>query len=121
MLCALVIPMIINFLSNLNILRLNLNILRLLICYSDNYSSILLLPLERLLEFGMFDSLLIKYDFVKYLSATPTKRLQKMHWLDSHKNHIQLLTYTHFDTIIIGGSIAAGLSRYSNVWETFFK
>ena len=115
MLCALVIPIIINFLSNLNILRLNLNILRLLICYSDNYSSILLLPLERLLEFGMFDSLLIKYDFVKYLSATPTKRLQKMHWLDSHKNHIHLLTYTHFDTIIIGGSIAAGLSRYSNV------
>ena len=80
-----------------------------------------MLPLERLLEFGMFDSLLKKYDFVKYLSATPTKRLQKMHWLDSHKNHIHLLTYTHFDTIIIGGSIAAGLSRYSNVWETFFK
>ena len=27
----------------------------------------------------------------------------------------------HFDTIIIGDSIAAGLSRYSYVWETLFK
>ena len=32
----------------------------MLICYSDNYSLILLLLLERLLKFGMFDSLLIK-------------------------------------------------------------
>ena len=39
--------------------------------------------------------------------------------LDDHKNHIHQLTYTHFDTIIIGDSIATGLSR--NVWETFFK
>ena len=90
-------------------------LLRLLICYSDNYSLILLLPLERLLKFGMFDSLLVKHGFRECLSATPTKRLQKMHWLDDHKNHIHQLTYTHFDTIIIGDSIAAGLSRYSNV------
>ena len=41
--------------------------------------------------------------------------------LDDHKNHIHQLTYTHFDTIIIGDSIAAGLSCYSNIWETFFK
>ena len=44
-----------------------------------------------------------------------------MQGLENHKNHIHQLTYTHFDTIIIGDSIAAGLSRYSNVWETFFK
>ena len=44
-----------------------------------------------------------------------------MHWLDDHKNHVHHLTYTHFDTIIMGDSIAAGLSRYSNVWEIFFK
>ena len=41
--------------------------------------------------------------------------------LDDHKNHIHQLTYTHFDTIIIGDSIAAGLCRYWNVWETLFK
>ena len=69
----------------------------------------------------MLDSLLIKHGFEKCLSATPTKRSQKMHWLDDHKNHVHQLTYTHFDTIIIGDSIAAGLSRYSNIWETFFK
>ena len=31
------------------------------------------------------------------------------------------MTYTHFDAIIIGDSIAPDFSRYSNVWETFFK
>ena len=96
-------------------------LLWLLICYADNYSLILLLPLERLLKFAMLDSLLIKHGFRKCLSATPTKRSQKMHWLFNHKNYVQQLTYTHFDTIIIGDSIAAGLSRYSNIWETFFK
>ena len=53
--------------------------------------------------------------------CSSTKRSQKMHWLDDHKNHVHQLTYTHFDTIVVGDSIAAGLSRYSNVWETFFK
>ena len=41
----------------------------------------------------MFDSLLIKYDFGECLSATPTKRLQNMYWLDDHKNHIHQLTF----------------------------
>ena len=93
----------------------------MLICYSVNYSLILLLPLDRLLKFGMFDRLLIKHGFGKWLSSTPTKRSQKIHWLDDHKNHIHQLTYIHFDIIITVDSIAAGLSRYSNVWETFFK
>ena len=44
-----------------------------------------------------------------------------MHWLDDHKNHAHQLIYTHVDTIIMGDSIAAGLSRYSNVRETFSK
>ena len=71
----------------------------------------------------MYDSLLssIKHGFGKCLSATPTKGSQKIHWLDDHKNHIHQLIYTHFDTIIIGDPIAAGLSRYSNVWETSFN
>ena len=69
----------------------------------------------------MLDSLLIKQSFGKCLSATPTKRLQKMQWLDDHKNHVHQLTYTHFDTIIIDDLITAGLSPYSNAWETFFK
>ena len=69
----------------------------------------------------MLDSLLIKHGFGKCLSAAPTKHSQKMHWLDDHKNHVHQLTYTHFDTIIIGDLIAAGLSRYSNVCETSSK
>ena len=94
----------------------------MLICYSYNYSLILLFPLKRLLKFGIFDGLLIKHGcFGKCLSVTPTKRSQKMHWLDDHKNHMHQLTYTHFDTTIIGDWVTAGLSRYSNVWETFLK
>ena len=37
----------------------------------------------------------------------------------SQKSHTSV--DIHFDTIIIGDSIAAGLSRYSYVWETLFK
>ena len=84
-------------------------LLRLLICYSDNYSLILGLPLEKLFKFAMLDSLLLKQGFRKCLSATPTKRPQKMHCLDDHKNHVHQLTYNHFDSIIIGDSITAGL------------
>ena len=81
----------------------------------------LLLPLERLFKFAMLDRSLMKHGFGKYLSATPTKCLGKMHWLDAHKNNVNQLTYSHFHTIIIGDWIAAGLSRYSNVWQKFFK
>ena len=87
----------------------------------DKDSLILLLPLERLFKFAILDRPLMKHGFGKCLSATPTKCLGKMHWLDAHKNNVNQLTYSHFHTIIIGGSIAAGLSCYSNVWQTFFK
>ena len=93
----------------------------MLICYSCNHSLILLLPQERLLKFAMSDSLLIKHGFRKCLSVTPTKRSEKMHWLHDHKNHTHQLIYAHFNTHIMGDSIAAGLSCYSNVWETFFN
>ena len=90
-------------------------------CAINKGSLILLLRLERLFKFAILDRSLIKHGFRKCLSATPTKRLRKIHWLDVHKNHVHQLTYTHFDTIIIGDSIAAGLNRCSNVWEKFFK
>ena len=87
----------------------------------DKDSLILLLPLERLFKFAILDRPLMKHGFGKCLSATPTKCLGKMHWLDAHKNNVNQLTYSYFHTIIIGDSIAAGLSCYSNVWQTFFK
>ena len=94
---------------------------RILLLNLDNYSLILLLPLERLPKFAMFDKLLIKHGFGKCLSTSPTKPSQKIHWLDDRKSHVHQLIYNFFDTIIIGDSIAVGLSRYSNVWEIFFK
>ena len=38
------------------------------------------LQLEKLFKFAMIDRLLMKHGFGKSLPATPTKRLQKMHW-----------------------------------------
>ena len=94
-------------------------------CYSDGSIDkgrlILLLPQEILFKFAILDRLLKKHSFGKCLSATPTKCLQKLHWLDIHKNHVHQLTYTHFDAIIIDDSIAAGLSRCSNIWERSSK
>ena len=55
------------------------------------------------------------------LISNTYKTFTKDAWLDGHKNHVHQLTYTHFDTIIICDSIAAGISRYRNVGETFFK
>ena len=77
-----------------------------------------MLPVERLFKFAMLDRLLVSHGFGKCLSTTPTK---KMHWLDVHKTHVHQLTFSHFDTIITGDLITAGLYRYSNIWDTFFK
>ena len=52
---------------------------------------------------------------------TSLKRWWKMNWLDVHNNNMYQLKYFSFDAVIIGDLIAAGLSCYSNVWETFLK
>lgn len=68
-------------------------ILQQIIYYSDcaivKDTLILLRSLERMFKFVMSDKSLIKRVFGKSLSATPTKRLRKMHWLQVHK-----ITYT---------------------------
>ena len=100
--------------------------LQQIICYPactiDKVTLILLLPLERLFKIFMSVKSLIKHGFGQSLSATPTKRLGKMHWLEVHKNHVHWLIYSHFNTIIIGDTmIAYSLSHYSNISEMLFK
>ena len=55
------------------------------------------------------------------MTTTPSARFSKKNWLNFHHNHCsKLATYT-FETILIGDSIVAGLSRYQNVWDKFLK
>ena len=44
-----------------------------------------------------------------------------MNWLNFHHNHCSKLAKNTFETILIGDSIIAGLSRYQNVWDKFLK
>ena len=49
-------------------------------------------------------------------------RFSKMNWLNIHHNYCsKYLAKNTFETILIGDSIVAGLSRYQHVWEKFLK
>ena len=51
----------------------------------------------------------------------PSTRFSKMNWLNFHYDHCSKLAKNTFETIIIGDSIVAGLSRYQNVRNNFLK
>ena len=44
-----------------------------------------------------------------------------MNWLNFHYDYCSKLVKLTFETIIIGDSIVAGLSRYQNVLDKFLK
>ena len=50
----------------------------------------------------------------------PLSRFFKTNWLNSHHNQCSKVS-RNYETIIIGDSIAAGLSRYQNVWAKFLQ
>ena len=41
-------------------------------------------------------------------------------WLKIHQNHCFQVKQENFNSIIIGDSIVAGLTRYTNVWNNLF-
>ena len=55
------------------------------------------------------------------MKATPPTRFSKKNWLNFHHNHCSKLAKYTFETILIGYSIVAGLSRYQNVLDKFLK
>ena len=55
------------------------------------------------------------------MTTTPSTRFSKMNWLNFHYDHCSKLAKNTFETIIIGDSIVAGLSRYQNVRDKFLK
>ena len=55
------------------------------------------------------------------MTTTPSTKFSKKNWLNFHHNHCSKLAKYNFETILIGDSIVAGLSRYQNVWDKFLK
>ena len=55
------------------------------------------------------------------MTRSPSTKFSKMNWLNFHYDHCSKLAKNTFETIIIGDSIVAGLSRYQNVRDKFLK
>ena len=55
------------------------------------------------------------------MATSPATKFSKMNWLNFHYDHCSKLVKNTFETIIIGDSIVAGLSRYQNVRDKFLK
>ena len=62
-------------------------------------------------------------DFDRYnvtQAASPTPREYRIGWIDTHKDHVGISKSSNSKIIIIGDSIAYGLSRYPKVWHRYF-
>ena len=61
--------------------------------------------------------------FLTYINmrTIPTLRFSKTNWLNFHHHHCSSLITSCFKTVIIGDSIAAGQSKYQNVWTKFLE
>ena len=55
------------------------------------------------------------------MTTTPSTRFSKKNWLNFHHNHCSKLAKYTFETILIGDSIVARLSRYQSVWDKFLQ
>ena len=54
------------------------------------------------------------------MASIPSKRFYNNNWLKIHQNHCFQVKQENFNSIIIGDSIVAGLTRYTNVWNNLF-
>ena len=53
--------------------------------------------------------------------TTPSGRDNKSGWYDIHQKHVNRSLNSKTILVLIGDSIVAGLSRYANIWRSFFK
>ena len=51
------------------------------------------------------------------MTAIPTARQSKTNWMNTHLKHCSRLNNKSFNTILIGDSLIAGLTRYNKVWN----
>ena len=55
------------------------------------------------------------------MTTIPSMRSSKTNWLNFHRCHCSSLITSHFKTIIIEDSIAAGLNRYRSIWTKYLE
>ena len=55
------------------------------------------------------------------MTTIPSMRFSKTNWLNFHHHHCSSLITSHFNTIIIRDSIAAGLNRYGSVCKKYLE
>ena len=55
------------------------------------------------------------------MASIPSKRFSNYNWLKIHHNHCFYVYHDSINSIIIGDSIVAGLTRHSNVWNNLFR
>ena len=60
-------------------------------------------------------------DYQGSAATTPSGRDNKNGWYNIHQKHVNLSLISKAILVLIGDSIVAGLSRYANIWRTFFK
>ena len=54
------------------------------------------------------------------MALIPTEHFYKFNWLDCHCNHCFMIKDSKPNTLLLGDSTVAGLSRYPNVWNEYF-
>ena len=54
------------------------------------------------------------------MASIPSKRVNNNNWLKIHYNYCFHVNHDNFNSILIGDSIVAGLTRYNNVWKNLF-
>ena len=54
------------------------------------------------------------------MALIPTEPFCKFNWVEYHRNHCFKIKDSKPNTLLLGDSIVAGLSRYPNVWNEYF-
>ena len=54
------------------------------------------------------------------MASIPSKRFNNCNWFRIHHNHCFHVNHNNINSIVIGDSIVAGLTRYLNVWKNLF-
>ena len=68
-----------------------------------------------------YHELLSLSDYKGSAATTPSGRNNKSGWYDIHQKHVNLSLNSKTKLVLIGDSIVAGLSRYANIWRSFFR
>ena len=55
------------------------------------------------------------------MCITPLPRFQKINWLNKHNKLCNDIMVSNYSTLLIGDSLIAGLSRYSDIWKRYFE